>query len=62
MASARITSRRVERLEGKPPQQYQPGRVCRDCGAKLSRYNPSPYCFTHQPGVVYPVLRGRRTY
>jgi len=61
MAAARMTSRRIDAEEGKPPKQYDPRRACRDCGARLSRYNPSPFCYAHQPkGFVMPILRGRR--
>jgi hypothetical protein len=32
----------------KPPRRYLPGRACLFCGARLTRYNPAQYCYSHQ--------------
>jgi len=35
--------------EGRPVRQFGVGRQCLLCGAVLSRYNPSRFCFIHHP-------------
>lgn len=31
----------------KPPETFKKKRKCTECGAKLSRYNPSSRCYSH---------------
>jgi len=33
----------------KPLRQFAVGRSCLLCGARLSRYNSTRFCFVHQP-------------
>lgn len=42
--------------DGKAPRQHESGRLCRQCGSELSRYNGSSFCYPHQP-VKYPFLK-----
>ncbi len=45
----------------KPNRSWKAGRVCAEegCGTRLSIYNRSKYCWTHEP--IHPYfLRGRK--
>src|SRR5207244_7764241 len=39
----------------------QPERYCRNCGAKLSRYNPDPLCWSCQEGKRVTVTHTQAT-
>src|SRR6266480_1035909 len=39
----------------------QPERYCRNCGAKLSRYNPDPLCWSCQEGKRATVTHAQAT-
>lgn len=36
-----------EYIPPEAPRQYRANRICRVCGAKLSRYNPMSQCMHH---------------
>ena len=46
---------------GRPTRTFPRGRVCAhdDCLTRLSIYNDSSYCSSHQPQIA-PRMRGRK--
>jgi len=49
MAAPAMRTAQMAPGDGKPVRQFGVGRACMFCGARLSRYNPSRFCFVHHP-------------